>query len=165
VRRDGERVLVALSHELAGYAFRLGDLADRIAGEDPLVPPQRVIQRLREVAAPNGLVPLPDSRLVRLAAAASSGAGPSSRQELYPRGMEAGRALKLSQGALYGVSTLTVQEIHGSGVAIPKPRRCRTSPRSTDSYARPDSSSAGNPRSKASAGKCRGSATPFRSRA
>lgn len=111
VRRDGERVLVALSQDLAGYAFRLGDLADQIAGEDPLVPPLRVLQRLRELPAPASMVPLTDTRLVRLAASASTGARLSSRQELYPRGMEAGRVLKLSQGALYGVASLTLQEI------------------------------------------------------
>ena len=44
--------LVALSQDLAGYAFRLGDLADKLAAEDPLVPPQRVLQRLREVSPP-----------------------------------------------------------------------------------------------------------------
>jgi hypothetical protein len=49
--------------------------------------------------------------LLRLAAAASKNAAVSSRQELYPRGMDAARALKLSQGAIYGVSSLTVAQI------------------------------------------------------
>ncbi len=111
VRRDGERVLVALTQDLAGYAFRLGDVADKLAGEDPLAPPQRMLQRLREVSSPDGAPALTDSRLIRLAAAASSKAAVSSRQELYPKGMDAGRALKLSQGALYGVASLTVQEV------------------------------------------------------
>jgi hypothetical protein len=110
-RRDGRRVLVALTQDLAGYAFRLGELADRLAEEDPLVPPQRVLQRLREVPAPGGSPPLADSRLIRLAAAVSTRAALSSRQELYPRGMDPARALKLSQGALHGVASLTVQEI------------------------------------------------------
>jgi len=111
VRRDGDRVLVALSQDVAGYAFRLGDLADKLAAEDPLVPPQRVLQRLREVSPPSDTPVLTDSRLVRLAAAASRRGALSSRQELYPREMDAGRALKLSQGALYGVASLTAQEI------------------------------------------------------
>ena len=111
VRRDGDRALVALSQDLAGYAFRLGDLADKLAAEDPLVPPQRVLQRLREVSAPAGAPMLTDSRLVRLAAAASRLAALSSRQELYPSGMDAARAIKLSQGALYGVASLTVEEV------------------------------------------------------
>ncbi len=111
VRRDGDRVLVALSQDLATYAFRLGDLADKLAAEDPLVPPQRVLERLREVSPPGGAPVLTDSRLVRLAAAASCLASLSSRQELYPSGMDPARAIKLSQGALHGVASLTVQEI------------------------------------------------------
>jgi serine/threonine protein kinase len=111
VRRDKGRVLIALSQEIAGYVFALGDVADKLAGEDPLVTPQRALERLREIAAPVGAPVLNDARIVRLATAASLHAALSSRQELYPRNMEAVRALKLSQGALYGVSTLTVNEI------------------------------------------------------
>jgi serine/threonine protein kinase len=117
LRREGERILVALNPELASYALRLGEAADRMAEEDPLLPPSRVLQRLREIARPAGSAELSDSRLVRLAVAAAGKAALSSRQELYPRGMDAGRALRLSQGALYGVSSrggvasLTVQEI------------------------------------------------------
>jgi serine/threonine protein kinase len=110
VRRDEGRVFIACTAELAGYARRLGDLADAIAGEDPLASPARVVERLREVAAPEGSA-LPDARLVRLAAAASCQAALSSRQELYPVEMPALRALKLSQGAL-GVPELAVDEIH-----------------------------------------------------
>ena len=101
LRRDHGRILVALTQELAGYAGRLGDEADKLADEDPLVPPARAIQRLRDIPLPTGAAVLSDSRLVRLSAAASLHATVSSRQELYPRGMEAPRALKLSQGAPY----------------------------------------------------------------
>lgn len=110
VRRDKGRFLVVAGPEAAAIAFALGDLADRIAAEDPLATPQRVVQRLRE-AALGALEDVSDARLVRLAVAASTTAALSSRQELYPRGMEAARALKLSQGALYGVSPLTVDEL------------------------------------------------------
>ena len=111
VRRDDDRVLVALSQELTAYAGKLGVEADKLAGEDPLVPPARVLQRLREITAPAGTPPLSDARIIRLAAASSRNAVVSSRQELYPRGMDAARAIKLSQGAIYGVPTLTVQQI------------------------------------------------------
>ncbi|MHC4176995.1 MAG: BREX system serine/threonine kinase PglW, partial [Planctomycetota bacterium] len=112
VRRDGECVLVALDQGLATYAGKLGGQADKLADEDPLVPPARAIQRLREIDPPTEATVLSDARLVRLAAAASRHAAVSSRQELYPRGMDAARALKLSQGALYGVPFLTVRQIH-----------------------------------------------------
>lgn len=111
VRRDNGSVLVALTPDLASYAGRLGDEADRLANEDPLVPPTRVLQRLREISVPADSPALSDARVVRLAAAASKHAAVSSRQELYPRGMDAPRAIKLSQGALYGVPFLTVQQI------------------------------------------------------
>ena len=111
VRRDHGRILVALSQDLAGYARRIGDEADKLADEDPLVPPARVIQRLRDVSVPTDAAVLSDTRIIRLAAAASVHAAVSSRQELYPRGMDAARALKLSQGALYGVPFLTVDQI------------------------------------------------------
>ena len=52
VRRDGPRVVVALSQDLASYAFRLGELADKLAGEDPLVTPQRVLERLARLRFP-----------------------------------------------------------------------------------------------------------------
>ena len=112
VRRDKGRILIATSQELATYAGKLGDEADKLADEDPLVPPARTILRLREVSIPSGARTLTDARIVRLAAAASHHAVVSSRQELYPRGMSSKRALKLSQGALYGVPFLTVAQIH-----------------------------------------------------
>ena len=108
---DRATIVVALTPELASYAIQLGQLADSLALEDPLVPPARVLQRLREVTQPVGTSLLADARLLRLAAAASKNAAVSSRQELYPRGMDAARALKLSQGAIYGVSSLTVAQI------------------------------------------------------
>lgn len=110
LRRDGDRFLVASNAELAAYALRLGDQADRMADEDPLVAPNRVIERLREVPAPEG-VALPDARLFRLAAAASTHAVISGRQELYPYHMPAARALRLSQGAVMGVRTLSVEQL------------------------------------------------------
>jgi serine/threonine protein kinase len=111
IQRNQDQILIAVSQELANYARRLGDLADQLAEEDPLVPPLRAIQRLRELVLPEGVEVLSDARILRLAAAASQRAVVSSRQELYPRGMDAMRALKLSQGALYGVTKLTVQQI------------------------------------------------------
>lgn len=111
IRRDQTRLLIARNQELAEYASQLGDVADQIADEDPLVPPVRTIQRLREVTLPTGVEVFSDTRVLRLAAAASQQAAVSSRQELYPRGMDAMRALKLSQAALYGVQALTVQQI------------------------------------------------------
>jgi serine/threonine protein kinase len=110
-RRVDDRVLIALQPELADYAVRLGKSADTLAADDPLATPARVVERLRAIAAPENAPALSDVRLVRLAAAASQTAAVSSRQELYPRGMDAARALKLSQGALLGVQKLSIRQI------------------------------------------------------
>jgi hypothetical protein len=111
VRRDRNRVLVTTSQVLADYAVRLAREADSLAGEDPLVPPLTVLERLRRVRCPTAMEPLTDARLVRLAATSSQNACVSSRQEIYPRGMDPIRALKLSQGALLGISLLAVDQI------------------------------------------------------
>ncbi len=111
VRRDDTRTLVTIHPALADFAARLGDRADELAGEDPLAPPARVLQVLREVPASIGFEPLADGRLLRLAAAASCGAAVSSRQEIYPRGMDALRVLRLARGALGGVQVLSAEQV------------------------------------------------------
>ena len=64
---------------LAVYARRLGEVADQLADEDPLVAPARVVERLREVPPPPE-VNLSDARLVRLASVVSQhAASPAGR--------------------------------------------------------------------------------------
>lgn len=109
--RAGTCLLLAVSEDWAAYGHKLGAMADQLSNEDPLVSPERALQVLQEIALPEGAAPLPERRLLQLAAAASQQSALSSRQELYPRGMDAERALRLSQGALYGVHSLTVQQI------------------------------------------------------
>jgi serine/threonine protein kinase len=111
VRREGDRVLIAARPDLADYALQLGQEADRIAGEDPLLPSERVLERLQAIGPPTETDAMPPGRLVRLTTAASKGAALSGRQEIYPRGMDAARALKLSQGALLGAKKLTSADI------------------------------------------------------
>ncbi|MEO0825169.1 MAG: BREX system serine/threonine kinase PglW [Cyanobacteria bacterium J06635_1] len=111
MQRVGDRILVAVDGDWAAYGRKLGEKADQLAQEDPLVSPERAIQELKEIAPPAEAMPLPERRLLQLAAAASQQAALSSRQELYPRGMEPERALRLSQGALYGVQSLKVQQV------------------------------------------------------
>ncbi len=110
-RRRGPVVLVALDEDRVAWAELLGTEADRLAGEDPLLPSFRAVEILREVEAPEGAGPVPAHRLLRLAAACSGGAAASSRDELYPRGMPARRALVLSHGALLGEPSWTVEAL------------------------------------------------------
>ncbi|MHB8973725.1 MAG: BREX system serine/threonine kinase PglW [Pirellulaceae bacterium] len=111
LRRVGSNALIATDMSLADYAAALGQRADQIAKEDPLVPPARVVEMLREVPLPPESEPLGDARLVRLAAAASQTAAISSKQEIHPRNMDVGRAIKLSHGGLVGVRSLTPEQI------------------------------------------------------
>jgi serine/threonine protein kinase len=106
LRRVAGKAVVACTQELAAYAEKLGQVADELANADPLPPPLRVFQELYDVAQPqqpHGCLPFGNERLMRLAAAMSKSAAVSSRQELYPRGMAAERALRLGLGALAGL--------------------------------------------------------------
>ena len=122
-RRRGDRVLLAREPSgeadppavaLADWAAALGDEADRLALQEPLPSAGAVVEALRAIpvpTGPGGEVPraLPSARLVRLAAAASSGAAVSGRLELYPRGMRADRALRLAGGVLAGTAGGTIE--------------------------------------------------------
>jgi serine/threonine protein kinase len=109
--RSNDRVLIAISHDLGDYAFRLGKEADELALQDPLAPPARVVETLRRVRIPQSVSPLSDERLVKLAVNASHTAGLSSRLEVYPRGLEPRRAIQLAAGALLGTRDLSVDDI------------------------------------------------------
>ena len=63
------------------------------------------------VPVPEGVGSLPPGRRLRLAVAASTSAALSARQELYPRGMPALTALRLSLGALAGPDKLTIEDL------------------------------------------------------
>jgi len=106
LRRMGAKTLIACSSELADYAEKLGELADRIAIADPLLPRLRVFQEIYDIPQPAPMAecqPLSNERLIKLAAAMSAHAALSSRQEIYPRNMLAERALRLGLGALSGL--------------------------------------------------------------
>lgn len=109
VLRRGSRVLLALDslpgtddptpQELADYATALGAAADRLAAEDPLPGRATAVRTLREVAAPDGMTPLADTRLVGLAAVVAQDASASPRLEIYPKALGLARALRISQAA------------------------------------------------------------------
>jgi serine/threonine protein kinase len=113
IARSGDRILLTLTGvpDAADWATKLGAQADELAEADPLLPPASVAARLRAAAPPPAGLAIDDTRLIRLAAAASRKAAVSSKQELYPRGMSATRALRLAQGALVSRQTITPDEI------------------------------------------------------
>jgi len=106
-----QREHLAADEARADWAARLGVKAREIAAAEPLAAPATVVERLREVTPPPDVSLDSDSRLVRLAAAASGGAAVSSRLELYPRGMDSTRALKLSMGAVTGTRALSEDQL------------------------------------------------------
>src|SRR5690606_13082039 len=114
VRRQG-KIFVTLAAELAEFAVRVGVAADRLVSEEPLPTSARAFEELLEVVPPDCDAydcAAPDaSRLIHLAAAASRSACANVRLELYPRGMEAKRALLLAQSALFGARQLTVEQL------------------------------------------------------
>jgi hypothetical protein len=106
LRRVAGRTVVTCSQDLAAFADKLGQVADRLAAADPLPSPIKVFQELYEVPQPqlpHGCQPISNERLLNLAAGMSKSAAVSSRQEIYPRGMVAERALRLAIGALSGL--------------------------------------------------------------
>jgi len=115
--RNHGRIVLALSSELADYAFELGKEADDLAALDPLANPQRILERLRSVTLPmsyvlpDGVIASGDNRLLQLAVAASTSAAVSARGEIYPRGMEAKRVLQLAQGALFVSTDIAIDEL------------------------------------------------------
>jgi serine/threonine protein kinase len=125
---DAQPTLLATKPEFAEFARRLGRQADVLALENPLPSPGRVEEELGRVPVPEGVVGLPQRRLLRLAVAASKKAALSARLELYPRRMPALTALRLCLGALTGAERLSEDELRARvlgrfGEAEPLPGR------------------------------------------
>lgn len=94
-----------------GWAVRLGERADELGASPTLAGSAEAMERLRALRPPPPLNQPGQERLVQLAAAASSSTAASTRLELYPRGMEAQRALTLARSALLGLERLSVAEM------------------------------------------------------
>lgn len=108
---EGRPPLLAASPEAAEYARRLARVVDAMAGQDPLPGTARVEEELGLVPIPDGADAVAADRRLRLAVAASRGAALSARGELYPRGLAALAALRLSLGALTGADVLREEDI------------------------------------------------------
>lgn len=120
-RRRGSRVILAALGDGAtdgeaalNWAVRLGERASDLAASDPLPGPADVVSGLRALKVPEALGQIGQERLVQLAAAVSDDAAASARLELYPRDMDARRALLLGRNALLGLASherLSIGEI------------------------------------------------------
>jgi serine/threonine protein kinase len=110
-RRIADVLLVAIDQATADWAERLGAQAREVARREPLASPESAMGALLDVPPPDAALLPPPARLLRLAALVSGGAAVSSRQELYPRGMEAARALRLTPGLLASRGDLTIAHL------------------------------------------------------
>jgi len=90
----------------AAYALMLGEMADRLAAQDPLPSPRQVADALDRLPLPSGGPSLAPERRLRLAAACATTAALSSRLEFYPRQLPPARALKLAVNSLIGLPRL-----------------------------------------------------------
>ena len=141
--RAGKQLfLTSTSDSSTSYAIELGKKADEIANNDNTVmlAPGACISQLRTVVKPEELPELSNERILSLATSTSAGACLNSRGELYPRGLSAARALKLTQGALAGLGkidsdrrrrTFSIQELrerisqrYPEAEILPEPSEC-----------------------------------------
>ncbi|MEI6665642.1 MAG: BREX system serine/threonine kinase PglW, partial [Chloroflexota bacterium] len=107
-RRMADTVLVALeavdpaapgADPRLDHVRALADVAEKTARDVPHR--GESIAALRRVSVPEGLTPFTDDRLLQVSATASRTAAVSARGELYPRGLDAAKAVRLT---LAGVS-------------------------------------------------------------
>jgi serine/threonine protein kinase len=103
-RLEGKPWLLAQS-ALTPAVQRLGAAADELAARAVLASPGEVSRVLAGVVEGTPLASLSPERLTDLAALASKTSARSARLELYPKQLDAGRALKLSASVLIGELT------------------------------------------------------------
>ena len=101
-RRIGSTPWVSRESEVLDTLAALAERADQLATTEPLPSSEVVRAALAEVVADTPLASQPADRVLALAARASESAAASARLELYPRQMEAARAVALSLAALSG---------------------------------------------------------------
>lgn len=89
--------------DFLGYVVELGGRGAELAAAEPLPTRQRAVEELRRMPVPVGMPVVADLRLLQLAAAGSDDRVDVNAQgQLYPVGLPAERALRLSVGSLIG---------------------------------------------------------------
>lgn len=101
-RRIQDTAWLAKDRAILDALPALGAAADTLARTEPLPSTDAVRLALAEATLDTPLAALPHDQRVSLAVRVSKLAAASARLELYPRGMEAERALRLSLSALGG---------------------------------------------------------------
>jgi serine/threonine protein kinase len=101
-RRIGNTPWLARDPEVLDALVALAHTADQLALTEPLPSSEEVRTTLALATRDTPLASLPADQRVSLAARASTRAAASARLELYPRGMDASRAVSLSLAVLSG---------------------------------------------------------------
>ncbi len=78
------------------YARQLVDVADRLAARSTVALRAEALDALRAINGPDGVPPLPDERVLQIAAAASKTAAKGNRGEIYAIGLDAIVALRMT---------------------------------------------------------------------
>ncbi len=108
---ESTETFVATRPALLQILPNLGRIADQFAAEDPLASPERAYEEIVQRMQRTDITPLPFHHALALAAAASNTAALSQRDELYPRGMSARRALTLTASTLLRQAPLDVESL------------------------------------------------------
>lgn len=104
-RRIGDRILIAIEPEdpdalpadaTLDWVRKLAETADHLAAQQPIPVRAAALNALRTVKPPLGQEPLTDDRILKLATAASKSAAVGGRGEIYPRGLNAAEAMRLT---------------------------------------------------------------------
>jgi serine/threonine protein kinase len=108
-------VIIASEQPLAAWADALGEVAEGLMADNVPASPARALELLKAIPAPmrdDEPIYLDDRRLLGLAASASATACLApNRLELYPRGMTAVWALRLSSGAFVGLDRISERDL------------------------------------------------------
>ncbi|MCZ2839926.1 BREX system serine/threonine kinase PglW [Modestobacter sp. VKM Ac-2985] len=117
-RRNGRLLALATQPDLLDLADALARRADELirqarTASDPVIAAGRAGAALREVAGAGigARAPLPDARLVQLAASLSQTAAVSGRGELHDRDLDAVAALRMALAGVTGAQPIAAQEI------------------------------------------------------
>lgn len=114
-RRIASRVILALEPDdpeappadaTLDWVKQLATVADRLAAQRPIPVRAAALSALRDIALPDRIDTVSDDRLLRIAGAASQHAAVGSRGEIYPRGLDAPEAIRMT---VAGISAARLQ--------------------------------------------------------
>lgn len=110
-QRVGPSAFVGISDRILEPVYELATVAERLASEYPPCSRARTASELSRVVVGTELASYPPERLATLAAAAVEGVSVSSRSELYRRGLDGTKAVRLVAGVLASVPELSSEDV------------------------------------------------------